>query len=38
MGNREIATANGDMAATHERSVAGNKSIIEGRWNAYRTS
>ena len=38
MGNREIVMVNGDLAATHERSVADNKSIIEERPRAYRTS
>jgi hypothetical protein len=31
MGGREMAMANGYLAATLEQSVAGNKSIIEGR-------
>ena len=35
MGGREIAMANGYLAATLEWSVAGNKSIVDGR---YRTS
>ena len=35
MGGREIAMANGDLAATLEWSVAGNNSIVDGR---YRTS
>jgi len=34
-GGREIAMANGYLAATLEWSVAGNKSIVDGR---YRTS
>jgi hypothetical protein len=35
MGGREIAMANGYLAATLEWSFAGNKSIVDGR---YRTS
>ena len=34
-GGREIAMANGYLAATLERSVGGNKSVVDGR---YRTS
>ena len=37
MGGREMAMANGYLAATLEQSVAGNKSIIEGRQRTYRT-